>query len=818
MSAPSLCRHCGEPVPSGVNLTAQIDGRDQAVCCRGCKAAAQWIVEAGLSDYYRLRSREAERPEMAAVDHAVWQRADLQRHVVRALAADRHEVPLLIDGVRCAGCVWLIERALLQVAGVRQVSVNAVSRRARVVFDPRRTELSCLLGVLTQAGYRPMPLDAVALDDARREESRDALKRLLVAGFGMMQAMMFGMALWLGAFEDMGPTTRDLFRWFGFLVATPVVLYSAEPFFVGAKRALAARQLGMDVPVALAVALIYGVSLVEVLLGGAEVYFESVSMFVFFLLIGRYLEMRARHRAVDSSDALARLTPAFADRRLPDGRLQRVATIELRPDDRVLVAEGAHVPADGVLLSAKAMLDESLVSGESTAQAKHCGDGLIGGSVVVAGPLELRVTHVGADTFLSQMAALALRAQTARPRLARAGERATTQFVARVLVLTLATALGWLWFDPSRALSASLAVLVVSCPCAFALAVPAAITRALGVLARHGVLVVKPDALDTLAKVDVAVFDKTGTLTQPSALGTLRTADGIAHRDALAWASALARHSRHPVAQAIVRAGEGAELPAFQLDDVKSIPGLGMEGVMDGRRLRLGRADFALGAESADDRAATVLSADGVFVACFEADERLRDDARACAEALAVEAIQVAILSGDAPARVARAAEQLGIHHALARQLPEDKLLRIRQWQSEGHCVLAVGDGSNDVPVLAGADVSVALSSGTELAQANADVVLCSGRLLALPQARVIARQSAHILRQNQVWALVYNLGAIPAAALGFVPPWLAAIGMSASSLFVVLNALRIGRGDTATCDVSRTEGAMLHAREQVSP
>ncbi|MCB1567556.1 MAG: heavy metal translocating P-type ATPase, partial [Xanthomonadales bacterium] len=759
MNAPVLCRHCGEKVPKGTELTARIEGCEQPVCCRGCKAAAQWIAEAGLSDYYRLRSREAERPEAVPGDHEAWKQADLRRHVVRELGEDRHEAALLVDGVRCAGCVWLIERALLQVAGVRQVSVNPVSRRARVVFDPQRVELSQLLDVLVHAGYRPMPLDAAALDDVRRSESRDALKRLLVAGFGMMQAMMFGMALWLGAFEDMGTATRDLFRWFGFIVATPVVLYSARPFFVGAKRALAARQLGMDVPVALAVALIYLASVVEMLIGGTEVYFESVSMFVFFLLIGRNLEMRARHRAVDSTDALARLTPAFADRRAADGSLQRVATIELRPDDCVLVAEGAHVPVDGVLISAKALLDEALVSGESSAQLKQRGDALIGGSVVVSGPLDFRVTQVGADTFLSQMAALALRAQTTRPRLARAGERATTLFVARVLTLTLITALAWWWFDPSRILSASLAVLVVSCPCAFALAVPSAITRALGVLARHGVLVIRPDALETLASVDVAMFDKTGTLTQATAATGMHAAEGVDAEDARNWATALARHSRHPVAQAIAQA-EGES--AMQVEQVTSIPGLGLEGVVDGRRLRLGRADFALGHDATESDEATVLAMDGKPLARFTFEEVLREGAQASLQALTDDGVQCVVLSGDAPARVARVAKHLGISECHARQLPKDKLARIRQWQSAGRCVLAVGDGSNDVPVLAGADVSVALSTGTELAQANADVVLCSGNLQALPQARAIARQSARILRQNQRWALVYNLTTIP--------------------------------------------------------
>ena len=776
MSASILCRHCGEPMPLGVHLTANIGGVEQPVCCTGCRAAAAWIAELGLSDYYQLRSQNAERPSPVVVDHSAWQREELARHVVRDLEPRRSEVCLLVDGVRCAGCVWLIERALMQVAGVQVVRINAVSRRARVEFDPEQASLPQLLDVLSRAGYRPLPLDAAALDDARRTESRDALKRLLVAGFGMMQAMMFAMALWLGAFEEMGAATRDLFRWFAFLVATPVVLYSARPFFIGARRSLAARQLGMDVPVALAIALIYLASVVETVIGGAEVYFESVSMFVFLLLIGRYLEMRARHRSADSSDALARLAPAFADRRQADGSLQRVATIELRAGDVVLVTEGGHVPADGLLLERAATLDEALLSGESTPQKKRVGDELVAGSVVIDGPLELRVTHAGADTFLAQMAALASRAQTERPRLARAGERATTHFVARVLSLTVLTAIGWMLFDPSRALAATLAVLVVSCPCAFALAVPAAITRALGVLARHGVLVVKPDALETLTQVDIAVFDKTGTLTEPM-LDTHAGISGAAIKpeEAMRLALALARESRHPVSLALAAAAQRAGIASAMASAIQSIPGSGLEGVVEGRCIRLGRVGYAVSGPAAANLAddVTWLAEDDRVLAGFRLDERLRPDAAATVQALTADGVQSIIISGDAASRVESVAQALGAEQWHARQLPADKLARIGEWQARGHCVMAIGDGSNDAPVLAGADVSVALSSGTELAQANADLVLCSGRLMALVQARTIAQQTRTILRQNQRWALVYNLAAMPLAAFGFVPPWL---------------------------------------------
>lgn len=789
------CWHCGEALPAGETIHATVAGVSHPVCCQGCCAAAQWIDQLGLADYYRLRTQPALRPASdAPIEAATWRRPDLARHVVRELDGDRREGVFLVDGLRCAACVWLIERALDALPGVELVQVNAAARRARIVWDAQRCELARVVEAFARAGYAALPLDAAALDDARRRESRTALKRLVVAGLGAMQAMMYASALYLGAFSAMDTPTRDLFRWFGLLVATPVVFYAAQPFFAGALRALRARRLGMDVPVAIAIALIYGASVIEAMTGGHEVYFDSVSMFVFFLLIGRHLELKARHRAGDLSDALARLTPAFAQRIRSDGTQERVGAIELVPGDLVHLAQGSSIPADGVLESAHCRVDEALLSGESTPLAKRRGDKLIAGSVVVEGPAQLRVERVGADTALAGIVALVTRAQTERPRLACAGEAAAARFVARVLTLAALTAIGWSWFDPSRAFAATLAVLVVSCPCAFALAVPAALTRALALLAQRGVLVVHADAIETLAGATHLVFDKTGTLTQPQA--SLQPIGPAQTDDALALAAALARSSTHPLSRVVVAAAEAA--PLRRAEDVEELGGQGLRGRVDGRALRLGHARFALGdrAESALDDDALVLADEHGMIAAWRIDEQLRPGARESVHALREAGLALGILSGDAQAKVEALAQRVGIEHWQARQSPADKLAHLQGLRSEGARVIAVGDGVNDAPVLAGADVAVALASGSQFAQASSDIVLAQSRLTALPEAIAIARETLRILRQNQRWALVYNLVAVPFGALGFVPPWLAAIGMSASSLIVVLNATRIGRND----------------------
>ena len=791
------CWHCGEPLPAREAPMATVAGVSRAMCCQGCRAAAEWIDQLGLADYYRLRSEPARRapdPANAGTD-APWSRPTIERHLVRESADGQREAVLLVEGVRCSACVWLIERALGSLPGVERVQVNAAARRARVVWRADQASLEQVIDVLGRAGYGALPLDADALDDARQRESRDALKRLVVAGFGAMQAMMYATGLYLGAFHGIDDSTRDLLRWFGLLVATPVVFYSARPFFAGAMRALRARVLGIDVPVALAIALIYAASVFEALRGGVEVYFDSVSMFVFFLLVGRFLEMRARHRAGDLSDALARLAPRFADRYREDGTLERVGAAELRRGDRVHVAEGSGVPADGTLASAACRVDEALLSGESAPVRKQRGDALVAGSLVLEGPAELRVERVGAETVLAGIALLVTRAATERPRLAQAGERAAAGFVARVLALATLTAIGWSLFDPARAFGATLAVLVVSCPCAFALAVPAALTRALAVLARAGVLVVKPDAIEQLAGATHVVFDKTGTLTEPRLdLERIDTTAGIDRGEALALAAALARGSRHPAARAIAAQAEG--VPPRAVQDLRAEAGGGLEGVVEGHRLRLGRPDFAAANAQVppgfDD--AVVLAGDEGVLAGFHLSERVRPGARAAMDALAADGLHLEIASGDATAKVAAVAARLGITDWHARLRPADKLARLATLRANGARVIAVGDGINDAPVLAGADVAVALASGAELAQAASDIVLAGERLEALAGARTTARETMAILRQNQRWALGYNLVAVPFAAFGFVPPWLAAIGMSLSSLVVVLNALRIGR------------------------
>ena len=709
----------------------------------------------------------------------------------------RNEIALRVGPLHDARQVLWLEQRLHAVPGVQRVAIDRAAQRVGVVWDARRTSLPLLLDNFAAANCPAQPLSRDSIDDARSREQHDALKRLLVAGMCAMQVMTYAFVIYIGVVDFVDFSTRNLFRWLGLITTVPVVFYSAQPFFTGTLRELRERRLGINLPVALAVGLVFLASTLNTLRGDGEIYFDSISMFVFLLLGGRYLELRSRHRSGALGDAAVDATPLLAERRRADGELETVAAITLLPGDRVHIAEGGTVPADGVLESARVQVDEALMSGESRPQCRVHGERLIAGSVLLSGPAELRVEHGGTATAVARLGALAARARQAR-NVVVGSDREIGRFVGRVLLLTVLTALGWLLVDPSRAFEAAVSVLVVACPCAFALTRPATLTRALGVLAGRGVLVTDGAALATLAQVDYALFDKTGTLSVPqldrSAVEPLR---GDTPEQVLQLAAALAHESSHPLARALADAARQHALP-LRAQSVQVSNGAGISGEVDGNELRLGRADFALApsghAVPAIMTGALLLADAQGAIAAFRLDEQPRADARRMLDALRADGIVPTIASGDDPTRVAALAGRLGIGDWHARQLPADKLERLQSARRDGRITLAVGDGSNDAPLLAGADVSAALASGTELAQAHADLLLLDGRLDGLVDARVISCQMQRVMAQSRRWSLLYNLCAVPFAAIGLVPPWLAAIGMSLSSLLVVVNALRVGR------------------------
>ncbi|MDP1734243.1 MAG: heavy metal translocating P-type ATPase [Sulfuritalea sp.] len=808
------CYHCGLPIPAGANFSVEIERVRREMCCAGCQAVAQAIVDNGLADYYRHRDAMPESPREAlpqiVADFGLFDHPDVQKNFVRRAEgpAGEHEqeAALILEGITCAACVWLNESHVRRQPGVTSIDINYTTRRARVRWDERVTKLSAILEAIAAIGYRAHPYDVGRSEELAQKERKAALWRLFVAGFGMMQVMMYAIPVYL-ADGDMTPDIEQLMRWASLILTLPVMLYSAAPFFVSAWRDLKLHRVGMDVPVALGVGAAFAASVWATLIAAGEVYFDSVTMFVFFLLSGRYLEMMARQKAARSVETLARAIPAFATRLAAwpgsmDG--ERVAVAQLRAGDAVQIRPGETVPADGLVLDGMSAADESLLTGESRPVPKVAGDALIGGSVNTASPLVMRVERVGEATRVAAIQRLMERAAAEKPRLVEMADRVAGRFIVALLVLAVATALAWWWIDASRALWIFVAVLVVSCPCALSLATPAALTVATGALAARGVLVTRGHAIEALARADRFIFDKTGTLT----LGRMALVEVIPIRDdaarALALAAALERGSEHPIARALAAGAAGANA-AIGVDGLRAITGAGVEGSIEGRVWRLGRPEFVAAMHGAaipqrlqakvgaGDTVIALGGADG-WQAFFRLSDSVRPEAAVMAAKLAATGIKLSIFSGDADAAAERVGAALGITDARGGLSPEDKHAALRALQEAGETVAMIGDGVNDAPVLAQAQVSIAMGGGADLARANADVVLLGNDLQALPEGLALARRTLRIVKQNLVWAFAYNFLAIPLAMTGWVTPWMAGIGMSASSLLVVLNALRLQR------------------------
>jgi Cu2+-exporting ATPase len=793
------CFHCGEPIPSGTVIRARLLGREEPVCCHGCKAVAEFISGAGLDDYYKYRDASAARADNTQRPDrwSAYDRPELVERLSRPEPDGARSMTVLLEGLRCAACSWLADKALRQQDGLVDVSVNPATARARLVWNPEVVRLGDLLRVLEHVGLRPHPLAGEPAEQFSILERRQALKRLAVAGFGMMQVMMFAVPLYIGQSSGMEADIRELLRLVSMLISVPVALYAGWPFYIGAWQAIRARSISMDVPVSLGIALAFLASVGNALRGRGEVYFDSVTMFVFFLSLGRYVEMIARHRAGSVADALARLAPVTA-RRVRGGAAEDVPAIELAVGDELLVRTGEVFAADATVLEGDGRVDESMLTGESTAQARDAGASVHAGTQNLGAPLRVRVAAVAGDTVLSGIVALLERAQAERPRLAKAADRAAAWFLGRILLGAAVVFAIWWFVDPSRAFSATLAVLVVTCPCALSLATPAAIAAATAELARRGVLVARADALEALARANRVLWDKTGTLTQGLIrVEEIRPLAQLGEEECLSLAVALERMSEHPIAKAFMVSGR----QHMTARDVEVVPGRGLEGTAGQRRLRIGSPGYAMGlggtlaAPSWLEGESWVCLGDASgLLAAFRLTDQLRPEAGECVARLNRLGLVSEIASGDEEAAVVRIAERAGIARHAARLRPEAKLARLQELQSGGAVVIAIGDGINDAPLLRGADVAIAMGRGSALAHTSADLILIRDSLDELPDTVELARRTQRVIRQNLGWSIIYNVAALPLAALGLVPPWLAAIGMSLSSVLVVLNAMRLSR------------------------
>jgi len=795
MTAPAACRHCGAPLGGGGDVAAG------AFCCAGCAAAHALIGAAGLDAYYRRRAESAvppaPRPDPAAP-------AEDLSDAVRDVGHGEASLTLLVEGVQCGACVWLIESLLARQPGTVAARVNLTTRRLTLRFRPAEAAPAAILAPVRAVGYRLVPYDPDQLDLADQRQQRGLLTALAVTGFAAGNVMLLSVSVWAGHAQGMGPATRELLHWVSAGIALPAIAFGLRPFAASAGRALRSGRSNMDVPITLGVLLTTALSLAETVRGGPHAYFDSAVSLLFFLLIGRTLDARARGRARAAVADLLRLDARAVLVLAADGGRRLVAPRRVRLGETVLVAAGERVGLDGTVIEGRSDLDESRLTGESLPVAVGPGRPVQAGSLNLTAPLRLRVTAVGDDTVLAEIVRLMEAAEQGRARYVALAERVARWYAPVVHLAALLTFAGWtllggLAWQPALLIAVS--VLIVTCPCALALAVPAVQVIASGRLLRRGVLIKSATALERLAVADHAVFDKTGTLTEGQP--RLIAGDGWSAAD-LAAAAALAASSSHPLARALAAACPEARPAA----GVRERPGLGLvaaDGTRLGRRALVGLPPDPARGEAADPLSSDPgaegewpelwLSRPEAPPVRFRFADAPRADAAAALDRLRRLGLSLELLSGDRAAVAGPLAARLGLASWRAEQSPAAKAARLTALARAGRRVLMVGDGINDAPALAAAMVSIAPARGADIARAAADLVFQGGRLDAVAEAVEVARAARRLVAQNLAFALGYNLLAVPVAVSGQVTPLIAAIAMSASSLLVILNALRLSGG-----------------------
>ncbi|MCP1659831.1 heavy metal translocating P-type ATPase [Neisseria perflava] len=809
------CFHCGLDVPENLHLPVIYENEARDTCCAGCQAVAQSIIDAGLGNYYKQRTADAEKaalpPDEVLAQLKLYDLPEVQAEFVETGAGEEKEAVLMLGGITCAACVWLIEQQLLRLQGVKRVDLNYTTHRVRVVWDDSRVALSDILLRIQSSGYTAAPYDAHKVEERYQKERKQFIVRLAVAGMCMMQTMMFAIPTYLYDEGEIEPLYLSILHWGAFIMVLPVVFYCAIPFYKGAWRDFKNRRAGMDTPIALAIVMTFAAGVYSLATNaGQGMYFESIAMLLFFLLGGRFMEQIARRKAGDAAERLVKLVPAFCHKlnAYPDSEAaEEAAVVKLQSGDVILVKPGEVIPVDGVVLSGESEVNEAMLTGESLPVAKHTDDKVTAGTLNTSGPLVIRTEQTGSGTRLSHIVKLLDRALAQKPRMAELADKYASRFVAGELLLAVPVFIGWaLYADVQTALWITVALLVITCPCALSLATPTALAASTGMLAGSGVLISGKQSLETLAQIDDVVFDKTGTLTKGElSASKIIGLDRLNRDDALAVAQALEAQSEHPIAQAILRCplSDGL-LPDIQTAQRVNRVGHGVSAniTLNGESLiwALGHADFV--AEIAGklpenlniehSGSMVFLGNQQGFQTAFLLEDDIKDGTAAMVAELKAQGLTLHVLSGDRRAAVEHLSAMLGLDAYRAEATPEDKLDYVKNLQAQGRKVLMVGDGINDAPVLVQADVSAAVAGGADVARDGADVVLLGDDMRVLPLMVRQARRTRRIIQQNLSWASAYNLIAVPLAVFGLVTPWIAALGMSLSSLVVLGNALRL--------------------------
>lgn len=797
MSQQSIsCFHCGEKVPKGFSATVIINHKEQPMCCLGCEAVAKTIVENNLTDYYKFRTESAKKSTPLIPE-------DLKRHQLlddQSLQSEftyqtenYKETILSIDGISCAACAWLIEQQLHKIHGIIAINVNATTQRATVRWHEPDIKLSEILTLIDRLGYQATPFKASEVEALNQKKNKNFIKRLGIAGILMMQVMMIAVGLYFGAFSGISEANLVYLRWTSFFLTIPIVFYSALPFYQGAYNALKIKRLSMDVPVSIAIILAFLASSWATFTQQGEVYFESVSMFTFLLLIGKYLEFKARSRAAEVSANLLKLMPMTATLLVNEQEVFTAAK-KLKPQDIILIKPGETIPADGVVIEGNSQVNEAMLSGETLPVSKKTGDKVFSGTINTDGNLTVEVKQASSQTFLSQLIRLSELSQAHKPKLAKLSDKIAQYFVALILCTAIATAIYWSFHLPEEAFWITLSVLVATCPCALSLATPTALTCGTTRLNRDGIMIKSAHVMEALPKIDCFAFDKTGTLT--SGKFTLKDTiiiNAMAYNktQVLAIAACLEVHSEHPIALAFAQYRDFS----VKATRVTVNAGYGIEGIIDDVVYKIGKPSWLLknNAQALEQysKAQCVLTCNEQLIAVFYFVDEIRTDAKEVITHLKTNNIKTLMVSGDNQDGCQKVAQTLQLDEVYSELTAQEKLTIIQQ-QQRTHTVAVVGDGINDSPVFAVAHVSIAMGSGSDVAKSGADVILLSNKLSSVQTLRAVADKTKRIVIENYLWAFGYNAIVLPLAVSGFITPYMAVIGMSASSILVITNSLRL--------------------------
>ena len=788
------CFHCHENIPQGVEILANIKGKPQKMCCHGCKAVAEFISEEGYCEFYEYRgdSSPASKAQIAEKKWLAYDEDIAFNSFCKKLQQTNYRISIRLEGMYCSACGWLIDKHLRQLAGIIDVKLNSLTKVVQIDFNAKTLKLSQILSSINHLGYQPIVSKEQDSQTIQNSERNNALKRLIVSGLGMMFIMTLSVPLYSGEYNGIDPKIHRFFELVSLLVATVVYFYAGKLFLRNAFRDISNKHLGMDVPVALSISLAYSVSVWNVLThNGNTIYFDSMVMFVFFLLAGRFVEMSVRHQGMNSQDALGNMIPTSVNIR-QNQQFISVPLDQVNKGDVLRVGATEIVPIDGEIIKGQAKVNESLITGESVAVKRIKGQNVMAGSQIESGDLLVESTAIGDETILANLSNLLENAQLQKPKTLLLVDKVASWFVAVVLVLACLTAVYYSLYNPDKTLSTLLAVLVATCPCALSLATPAALTAASVRLMKSGILINNLDAISKINAINHWYFDKTGTITEPQ-MSIVKTHNysQLKKHYLLTIAAALEHQSSHPIASAF----DDYYDKKVTISKVTSAASLGIQASIENSNWKIGKLNWCDNKSKLtlkSKNSLVFLSKDNEIVAAFELENKIRKGTKELLNHLKSHNKNIVLLSGDKDAAVSNIAHQLKNVHYLSEKSPEDKITVIRKLQEQGHKTLMIGDGVNDAPVLAQSDVSISFNQGTQLARSASDLILMGSSLTSILDLLTISKKTNKIIKQNIIWALLYNLSVTPLAIMGYLSPWMAAIGMSLSSLFVVLNAKRL--------------------------